>query len=73
MESYMRDSEIVANADSHTSYDSLRNESYQIQEIVTNTDNIDNITSGTSIKRMKTNNSTLSRIVTAIRDDHQLK
>lgn len=71
VESYMRDSEIVANADSHTSYDSLRNESYQIQEIVTNTDDIDNITSGTSIKRMKTNNSTLSRIVTAIRDDHQ--
>lgn len=71
MNEVIRDSEIVDNADSHISYDSLRDELCQIQEIVRNTNSIDNMTSEASIKRMKTNNSTLSRIITAIRDDHE--
>lgn len=69
--SYNRESETVDNAESHTSCDSMRYGPYQLQDVVTSTESIDNRTSRNSMKRMKTNNSTLSGIVTAIRDDHQ--
>lgn len=64
--------DIGDNAEEDTSYDSSTYRLYQLQETDTNTGSIrSRATIGNSMKKTRTNSSIISKIVTAIKDDHQ--
>ena len=69
--SFEDDSKMMTDTESHISNDSIRHEPYQLQAITSGRSSIGSRNTRDSMKRIKSNNSELSRIITAIRDDHQ--
>lgn len=69
--SFEDDPKMMTDTESHISNDSIRHEPYQLQAITSGRSSIGSRNTRDSMKRIKSNNSELSRIITAIRDDHQ--
>lgn len=69
--SFEDDPKMMTDTESHLSNDSIRHEPYQLQAITSGRSSIGSRNTRDSMKRIKSNNSELSRIITAIRDDHQ--
>lgn len=70
-QSFDEDIKMMTDTESHNSNDSIRHESYQLQAITSGRSSIGSRVTRDSMKRIRSNNSELSRIITAIRDDHQ--
>ncbi|CUM51185.1 unnamed protein product [Debaryomyces tyrocola] len=69
--SFEDDPKMMTDTESHISNDSIRHEPYELQAITSGRSSIGSRSAQDSINRIKSNNSELSRIITAIRDDHQ--
>lgn len=69
--SFEDDPKMMTDTESHISNDSIRHEPYELQAITSGRSSIGSRNTQDSMNRIKSNNSELSRIITAIRDDHQ--
>lgn len=69
--SFEDDRKMMTDTESHISCDSIRHEPYQLQAITSGMSCINSRETRDSMKRIRSNNSELSRIITAIRDDQQ--